>query len=84
VAILTKDYRIEGEIHLLPDSRLTDFVNSKTDEDFIAMTNAEIIPLGKDMTVSKVAYLAINKSSITMVYPLDYWKSWALPAYLSR
>ncbi len=71
VAILTRDYRIEGEIHLLPGSRLTDFVNSKTNEDFIAMTHAEIISLDNDKTVTKVAYLAINKSSITMAYPLD-------------
>jgi hypothetical protein len=71
VAILTEDYRIEGRIHLLPDSRLTDFVNSKTNEDFIAMTHAEIISLDKDMAVTKVPYLAINKGSITMVYPLD-------------
>jgi hypothetical protein len=71
VAILTQDYRIEGEVHVLPDSRLTDFVNSKTNEDFIAVTHAEIISLSKNMSVSKVEYLAINKSYITLVYPLD-------------
>jgi hypothetical protein len=58
VVILTRDYRIEGEIHILPGSRITDFVNSKTSEDFVAVTNAEIISLPKDMSISKVEYLA--------------------------
>jgi hypothetical protein len=71
VVILTRDYRIEGEIHILPGSRITDFVNSKTSEDFVAVTNAEIISLPKDMSISKVEYLAVNKSYIKIIYPLE-------------
>jgi hypothetical protein len=71
VVILTRDYRIEGEIHILPGSRLTDFVNSKTQEDFVAMTNAEIISLSQNVSVSKVEYLALNKSYIKIIYPLE-------------
>ncbi|MCX6006997.1 MAG: hypothetical protein NTZ34_07015 [Chloroflexi bacterium] len=71
VAILTKEYRIEGEVYLVPGSRLTDLVNDTTNEHFVPMTNAEIIPLGKNADVTKVDFLAVNKSCITLTYPLD-------------
>jgi hypothetical protein len=71
VVILTQDYRIEGEIHVLPGRRITDFANSKTNEDFVAMTNAEIFSLSKNVSISKVEYLAVNKSYINIIYPLE-------------
>jgi hypothetical protein len=71
VVILTQDYRIMGEIHVLPGSRLTDYVNSQPDENFVAMTNAEIVSLVDNIPISKVDYLALNKSYINMIYPLE-------------
>jgi hypothetical protein len=71
VVLVTQDYRVEGEVHLQPASRLTDFVNNKTEEHFIAVTNAEVISLSRQEAVSKVEYLALNKSDIIMVYPLE-------------
>ena len=71
VVILTRDYRVEGEVHILPGTRLTDFVNSEPGDDFIAVTNAEVFQLSKTTDVFKSDYLAINKSYITMVYPVS-------------
>jgi hypothetical protein len=70
VVILTQGYRVEGDVHILPDGRLTDFINSKTSEDFIAVTDAEVFPASQHDDVLRVDYIAINKSYITMVYPL--------------
>jgi hypothetical protein len=71
VVILTADYKIEGEVHIQPASRLTDYVNSKSDENFIAITNAEVIPLCQESGTIKVEYLALNKKDIIMIYPLN-------------
>ncbi len=71
VVILTRDHRVHGEVHIQPGTRLTDFVNSKPDNGFIAVTNAEVVPLSKTEDVFRTDYLAINKSYITMVYPLS-------------
>ena len=40
VIILTKHFRIEGEIDLLPGARLTDFMNNS--KEFMAVTSARV------------------------------------------
>jgi hypothetical protein len=70
VVILTTDYKIEGEVHIQPASRLTDYVNSKNDEMFIAITNAEVTPIHQESNATKVDYLALNKKDVIMIYPL--------------
>jgi len=71
VVILTRDHIIQGEVHVLPGTRLTDFVNSKPDNDFIAVTNAEVFPISQSKDILKTKFLAINKSYITMIYPVS-------------
>ncbi len=68
--IATSAYRIEGEMHVLSGSRLTDALNSKA-KDFVAITDASVFPLhGQDM-LWKAEYVAVNRDSIAMVVPLE-------------
>ncbi len=71
VVIITEDYKVEGEVHIQPAGRLTDYVNSQTSENFIAVTNAVITSLSQISDPLKVDYLALNKKDIIMIYPLS-------------
>ena len=70
VAIYTQNFKIAGELHIQPASRLTDFINGETDQSFVAVTNAEVSNVSDGQPVGKVDFLAINRSHITMVFPL--------------
>lgn len=69
VVVATSVYRIEGEMHVLKDSRLTDSLNSKA-KDFFAVTGAKVFDLGNDEMLYEAEYVAVNRSSISVVIPL--------------
>jgi len=69
VEIYTRDYRISGEVHLIPGSRLTDFINTNLGESFIAVTNNQVFTLSDNKLILKPNYLAINRNAVTMVIP---------------
>ncbi len=69
VAIATQMYRIEGEMYVLSGSRLTDALNSKA-KDFFALTDAKVYSLTTDQLLYEPSYLAVNRDSIAMVFPL--------------
>jgi hypothetical protein len=66
VVIYTEQYRIIGQIDLLPSARLNDFmVDSRH---FVAVTNATISSLdGKE--ILKTAFCDINKDHIIIITP---------------
>lgn len=68
VIILTANYRIRGDIALLPDARVTDFiVNAR---DFIAVTDAEVSDSsGRPLLTS--SFLNIQKQWIEAIMPSD-------------
>jgi hypothetical protein len=68
VTIFTQTHKVVGEVHLLPASRLTDFLN-ETDQNFIPVTNASIYKLSGEEIVRKLDFLSINKNHITMLFP---------------
>jgi hypothetical protein len=70
VAIVVLDWRVVGDIHVLVGSRLTDALNSKAHE-FFAITNAKIMPMDSDRVLYEVPYIAVNRSSIACIFPLD-------------
>jgi hypothetical protein len=70
VVVCTSLYRVEGEMYLLPGSRLTDIVNVKTGKDFIPITNAKVMDLnGK--AIYTVDFVSINRDSIIMIFPSE-------------
>ena len=69
VVIFTQNYRVEGEVHIQPGSRLTDFINVG-DKSFIAVTNARVYNLSEEEPVHVVDFLTLNRNGITMAFPM--------------
>lgn len=70
VTIATTMYRIEGEIHVLSGSRLTDALNSKV-KDFLVVTDAKVYDITGNQLLFEPSYLAIGRKSITFVFPME-------------
>ncbi len=70
VMICTHLYRLEGDFHILPGSRLTDVINVKT-KDFIPLTNVRIFSPIEDTVLGEVTYSAVNRDSILLIYPIE-------------
>jgi hypothetical protein len=70
VVVVMAAFRIEGDIHVLSGSRLTDALNSKA-KDFFALTEAKVFRIDGDELVAAPSYLAINRESIACIFPMD-------------
>ncbi len=68
--IVSGNWRIEGDLHVLADSRLTDSLNSKA-KDFIAVTDALVCDATTGKELFRPPYMAVNRLSIAAVFPLD-------------
>jgi hypothetical protein len=66
VIIFTRNHKIEGEIYLLMDSRVSDELNVRIRE-FIPVTNAKVFTLNGDSLLYTADFLSVNKHSIDMV-----------------
>lgn len=66
VVIFTRNHKIEGEIYLLMDSRLSDELNMRVRE-FIPVTNAKVFTLSGDSLLHSADFLSVNKHSIDLV-----------------
>ena len=68
VTILTKDFRIEGEIDLMPGARLTDFMNETGK--FMVVTNAKVLDHnGKDILRGEFINVLVN--SVEIILPAE-------------
>lgn len=70
VVVVTGSYRVEGDIHILAGSRLTDALNSKA-KDFFALTGASVYRLSDDKLVYEPSYLAVNREAIDCIFPIE-------------
>ena len=70
VMVITKDHRIEGDMHVLEGSRLLDSLNSRS-KDFYAMTSARIYRLEDDVRVGSPAFVAVARDRITAIFPVE-------------
>lgn len=70
VVIMTDTLRIEGDMHVLVGSRLTDMLNSKA-KDFLAITDAVVTPALKDEVFYRTGYIAVNRESVRCLFPLN-------------
>ena len=66
VVIYTRNHKIEGEVYLLLDSRLSDELNVRIRE-FLPVTNARIYTLSGDSLIYSADFVTINKHSIDLV-----------------
>ena len=70
VVVATSGYRVEGEMHVLAGSRLTDALNSKA-KDFFAITDAKVYSLDGEVLIAEPKYLAVNREAISVIFPVD-------------
>ena len=68
VIVLTRDFRIEGEIDLLPGARLTDFMNETNR--FMAVTSARVA--GHDgKEILKGTFVNVLVRNIEIILPAE-------------
>jgi hypothetical protein len=70
VMIITKDHRIEGEMHILEGARLSDSLNSKT-KDFYAITSAEIFRVEDDRLLASPPFIVVARDAISAIFPVE-------------
>jgi len=67
LVIYTSQYKIIGDYHIQPGSRLSDNLNVRNGREFLPITNAEIFSVdGKKLT--QAPFMQINKRHIVMVF----------------
>ncbi len=67
VVAVVDSWRIEGDMHILSGSRLTDSINTKS-KDFIAVTDASIFDASSSALLFETPYLALNRDAISMIF----------------
>lgn len=68
IVAYTSSLKIEGDINLTEDSRLTDILNSNNyNKEFLAINDAVISNL-KTGETTKVSFLSLNKNNIEVIY----------------
>lgn len=70
VIIITPSHKIEGDIYILPGSRLTDLLNVKARNDFIPVTSAVIYTQAQESAGEEVDFISLNRDSIVMIWPV--------------
>jgi hypothetical protein len=69
VKILTTQGYVHGHVHLMPDQRVRDLLNSR-EEQFLAVTDAALQAYGAD-NIEQVGFIALNKQYVISVEPVD-------------
>ena len=64
----TDKFKITGQIYILPQERLTDFLTAGTSS-FLPVTDAEIKTIDNDKIIAKTKFLNLNKNEVTIIYP---------------
>jgi hypothetical protein len=75
VIIYTRNHRIEGEIYLLMDSRISDELNVRVRE-FIPVTNCKVYTLNGDSLLYAADFVTVNKHSIDLVLSMPIQKEY--------
>jgi hypothetical protein len=70
VVVYMDDWRIEGDLHVLADSRLTDALNARM-KDFLAVTDAKIFDARTGELLKTVSWVDINRASISIIHTVD-------------
>lgn len=68
--VATSEFRIEGDMHVLSGSRLTDALNSKA-KDFLVVTDSNVYDLKSGALLYSPSYLAVNREAISIIFPIE-------------
>jgi len=67
VVVFTSQHKIQGQLHLVENSRLSDILNTESvSRDFLPITDA-LVTDRSDGKTFKVGFLSVNKKKICMV-----------------
>ncbi|UCD70613.1 MAG: hypothetical protein JSW70_06290 [Syntrophobacterales bacterium] len=66
VKIQTLQNRIEGNVYLLPNARITDMLNQEGSQ-FIPITDAKIYSLKSGSLVDEAEFVTINKNQVVLI-----------------
>ena len=68
IVVFTNNLKIKGAITFDEETRLTDFLNSKSfSKDFLAINDATVIELKTGESIN-VSFLSLNKNNIEVIY----------------
>ena len=75
VVLFTRNHKVEGEMYLLADSRISDELNVRA-RDFVQVINARVYTLTGDNLLYTADFVTVNKHSIDLLLskeqePLD-------------
>ena len=68
VIVLTDQFKIEGEVHLIEGERITDFIRTE-ESTFLPITDATISTLNGGAVLYKTEFLSLNRDKVTLVMP---------------
>ena len=68
--MVVEGWRIEGDVHVVSGSRLTDALNSRS-KDYIAVTDAVVSDVSTGQELYRPAYVAVNRLTVFAVFPLE-------------
>ena len=68
--IFTCSLKIEGDIHLLPQERITDYLDA-TEKPFIPVTEATVSNINNGEILHKAKFLSLNKNEVMVICPTE-------------
>jgi len=83
IALYTKQFKIQGDIYLYENSRLSDILNSEMNRDFLALTDVKISSSKDESIINELPFIVVNRKEIVLIYP-DTKSVEALNTYLNQ
>ncbi|MBU0680551.1 MAG: hypothetical protein KKD73_03925 [Proteobacteria bacterium] len=68
--IFTESLKVEGTIHLLPQERMTDYME-ETEKTFIPVTYAIVSSIITGEVLHTTEFLSLNKNEVTVICPIE-------------
>jgi len=68
--VMVSSWRIEGDVHILTGSRLTDTLNSRA-KDFFVVTDAVISDVQTGAELHRASYVAVNRGEASLIFPAE-------------
>lgn len=63
-------WRVEGDVHVLSGSRLTDTLNAKA-QGFFAVTDAIVSDVASGDILYTPRYIAVNRATVAVIVPVE-------------
>lgn len=71
VVIFTEQYRIVGTMYVVPGTRVTDYLVSRVEGNFIPLTDVKVYSVKSAQLFFETKFLNVSVSAIIITYPLS-------------